>query len=177
MMVEVREYIDGQGRNHFRRWTSKLDASVRARVDTAVFRLGEGNFSAATGRYCAGSPALERLQEAKKAGELMALTRSFRESVVEELREKDYRRAFLGEAINDMLAGDLDSAKMVLREYINGTVGFIKAGKALLRSPKSLMRMLSTNGNPQARNLLELVAYLQKVEGTIAEVRLTERAA
>ena len=47
MMVEVREYIDGQGRNHFRRWTSKLDASVRARVDTAVFRLGEGNFSAA----------------------------------------------------------------------------------------------------------------------------------
>jgi hypothetical protein len=96
---------------------------------------------------------------------------------MEELREKKYRRAFLGEAINDMLAGDLDSAKMVLREYINGTVGFIKAGKALRRSPKSLMRMLSPNGNPQARNLLELVAYLQKVEGTTAEVRLAERAA
>ncbi len=107
----------------------------------------------------------------------MALTRSFRESVMEELREKDYRLAFLGEAIHDMLTGDLDSAKMVLREYINGTVGFIKAGKALRRSPKSLMRMLSPNGNPQARNLLELVAYLQKVEGTIAEVRLAERAA
>ena len=105
----------------------------------------------------------------------MALTRSFRQSVMEELREKDYRRAFLGEAINDMLAGDLDSAKTVLREYINGTVGFIKAGKALRRSPKSLMRMLSANGNPQARNLLELVAYLQKVEGTTAEVRLAER--
>ncbi|MGB8028161.1 MAG: transcriptional regulator [Terracidiphilus sp.] len=107
----------------------------------------------------------------------MALTRSFRESVVEELREKDYRRAFLGEAINDMLAGDLDSAKMVLREYVNGTVGFIEAGKALRRSPKSLMRMLSANGNPQARNLLELVAYLQKVEGTTAEVRLADKAA
>ena len=107
----------------------------------------------------------------------MALTRSFRESVMEELREKEYRRAFLGEAISDMLAGDLDSAKMVLREYINGTVGFIKAGKALRRSPKSLMRMLSADGNPQARNLLELVAYLQKVEGTTAEVRLAERAA
>ena len=107
----------------------------------------------------------------------MALTRSFRESVMEELRQKDYRRAFLGEAISDMLAGDLDSAKMVLREYINGTVGFIKAGKALRRSPKSLMRMLSPDGNPQARNLLELVAYLQKVEGTTAEVRLAEKAA
>ena len=107
----------------------------------------------------------------------MALTRSFRESVMEELREKDYRRAFLGEAISDMLAGDLESAKTVLREYINGTVGFIKAGKALRRSPKSLMRMLSANGTPQARNLLELVAYLQKVEGTTAEVHLAERAA
>jgi len=96
---------------------------------------------------------------------------------MEELREKDYRRAFLGEAINDMLAGDLDSAKMVLREYINGTVGFIKAGKALRRSPKSLMRMLSANGNPLARNLLELVAYLQKAEGTTAEVRLADKAA
>jgi hypothetical protein len=136
---------------------------------------GEG--TAATGRYSAGAAALDRIQEAKKTGDMMALTRSFRESVVQELREKDYRRAFLGEAINDMLAGDLDSAKMVLREYINGTVGFIKAGKALRRSPKSLMRMLSVNGNPQARNLLELVAYLQKVEGTIAEVRLAERAA
>lgn len=107
----------------------------------------------------------------------MALTRSFRESVMEELRDKEYRRAFLGEAINDMLAGDLDSAKMVLREYINGTVGFIKVADALGRSPKSLMRMLSSSGNPHARNLLELVAYLQKVDGAAAEVRLADRAA
>jgi DNA-binding phage protein len=96
---------------------------------------------------------------------------------MEELRNKEYRRAFLGEAINDMLAGDLDSAKMVLREYINGTVGFIKVADALGRSPKSLMRMLSSSGNPQARNLLELVAYLQKTEGATAEVRFAERAA
>jgi len=107
----------------------------------------------------------------------MALTRNFRESVMEELRNKEYRRAFLGEAINDMLAGDLDSAKMVLREYINGAVGFIKVADALGRSPKSLMRMLSSSGNPQARNLLELVAYLQKTEGATAQVRLADRAA
>jgi DNA-binding phage protein len=107
----------------------------------------------------------------------MALTRSFRESVMEELRDKEYRRAFLGGAINDMLAGDLDSAKMVLREYINGTIGFIKIADELGRSPKSLMRMLSSSGNPQARNLLELVAYLQKFDGAAAEVRLADRAA
>jgi DNA-binding phage protein len=116
----------------------------------------------------------KRLRRKRK---VMALTRNFRESVMEELRNKEYRRAFLGEAINDMLAGDLDSAKMVLREYINGTVGFIKVADALGRSPKSLMRMLSSSGNPQARNLLELVAYLQKTEGATAEVRFAERAA
>ena len=96
---------------------------------------------------------------------------------MEELRDKEYRRAFLGEAINDMLAGDLDSAKTVLREYINGTVGFMKVADALGRSPKSLMRMLSSSGNPQARNLLELVAYLQETEGATAKVRFADRAA
>jgi hypothetical protein len=33
------------------------------------------------------------------------------------------------------------------------------------------MRMLSPSGNPQARNLFEIVAYLQKIEGTVLEVR------
>lgn len=107
----------------------------------------------------------------------MPLTRSFRESVMEELRDKDYRRAFLREAIGDMLAGDLDSAKMVLREYINGTVGFVKLGEDLGRSPKSLMRMLSQAGNPHARNLLELVAYLQKADGAVIEVQIGDAAA
>lgn len=107
----------------------------------------------------------------------MPLTKDFKESVMEELRDKKYRRAFLSEAINDMLAGDLDSAKMVLREYINGTMGFIKLGDALGRSPKSLMRMLSQEGNPHARNLLELVAYLQKADGAVAEVRVGDDVA
>lgn len=107
----------------------------------------------------------------------MPVTRSFRETVMEELRDKKFRRAFLREAIHDMLAGDLDSAKMVLREYINGTVGFISLGKALGRSPKSLMRMLSQEGNPHARNLLELVAYLQRADGAVVEVRIGDAAA
>jgi putative addiction module killer protein len=46
-MIDVREYVDARGRNHYREWASKLDASVRARIDKAVFRLGEGNLSAA----------------------------------------------------------------------------------------------------------------------------------
>src|ERR1035438_6254389 len=103
----------------------------------------------------------------------MTLTRSFRETIKEQLASTKFRREFLREAVANMVAGDLETAKAVLREYINGTVGFIALGEALSKSPKSLMRMLSPAGNPQARNLFEMVAYLQKIEGTILEVRAT----
>src|ERR1035438_92825 len=83
----------------------------------------------------------------------MPLTRSFRETITEQLASVEFRREFLREAVANMVAGDLETAKAVLREYINGTVGFIALGDALSKSPKSLMRMLSPEGNPQARNL------------------------
>jgi hypothetical protein len=107
----------------------------------------------------------------------MPLTRSFRETIKEQLAGRDFRREFLREAVANMVAGDLDTAKAVLREYINGTVGFIVQGEALSKSPKSLMRMLSPEGNPQARNLFDMVAYLQKIDGTILEIRASDAAA
>jgi hypothetical protein len=106
----------------------------------------------------------------------MTLTRSFRETIKEQLTDKDFRREFLREAVGNMVAGDLETAKSVLREYINGTLGFIALGQALSKSPKSLMRMLSPGGNPHARNLFEMVAYLQKIEGAVLEVSIAAAA-
>jgi hypothetical protein len=103
----------------------------------------------------------------------MTLTRSFRETIKEQMADAEFRREFLREAVSNMVAGDLETAKSVLREYINGTLGFVALGKALCKSPKSLMRMLSPEGNPQARNLFEMVAYLQKIEGAVFEVHAT----
>lgn len=106
----------------------------------------------------------------------MPLTKDFNETIREQLQKSDeFRRALLREAIGCMLEGDVATGKSVLRKYINGTVGFIKLGEDLGRSPKVLMRMFSAKGNPQAKNLFEIVAYLQKVEGTVLEV--VERAA
>ena len=107
----------------------------------------------------------------------MALTRSFRETIKEQLASRDFRREFLREAVGNMLKGDLDTAKSVLREYINGTLGFIALGEALCKSPKCLMRMLGPSGNPQARNLFEIVVYLQKIDGTVLEVHASDEAA
>ena len=106
----------------------------------------------------------------------MALTTSFNDTLRKMLQESaGFRRALLKEAVGCMIAGDLETGKSVLRKYINGTIGFVKLGEKLDRSPKVLMRMFSAKGNPQARNLFEIVAYLQKAEGTVLEVG--ERAA
>ena len=101
----------------------------------------------------------------------MPLTKDFNETMRERLQKSaGFRRALLREAVNCMIEGDVDTGKSVLRKYINGTVGFIKLGEALGRSPKALMRMFSVKGNPQARNLFEIVVFLQKHEGTKLEV-------
>ena len=104
----------------------------------------------------------------------MALTRDFKETVqARARRDPGFRKALLREALDCMLAGDIDAGKIVLRDYINATVGFDELGAATHKSPKSLMRMFAPGGNPQARNLFEIVAYLQKNEG----LRITTRTA
>ena len=101
----------------------------------------------------------------------MALTKSSKETIKSRLQQSEgFRRALLKEAVGCMISGDVETGKSVLRKYINGTVGFVKLGADLGRSPKVLMRMFSSTGNPQARNLFEIVAYLQKIEGAVLEV-------
>jgi hypothetical protein len=88
-------------------------------------------------------------------------------------RDASFRTALLREALDCRLAGDVETGKIVLRDYINATVGFDEPAGVTHKSPKSIMRMLSPSGNPQANNLFEIVAYLQKSE----KLRLTTRAA
>jgi hypothetical protein len=92
-------------------------------------------------------------------------------------RDPAFRRELLGAAIECMLEGDVETAKIVLRDYINATVGFEKLGEKTRKSPKSLMRMFGPRGNPQARNLFDVVAYLQKKEGVRLEVKSARRKA
>jgi hypothetical protein len=101
----------------------------------------------------------------------MPLSKAFSETVKAQLQESaGFRRALLREAVNCLFSGDVETGKSVLRDYVNGTIGFGKLGEALGRSPKTLMRMLGPKGNPQIRNFFDIIAYLQKVEGTVLEV-------
>ena len=95
----------------------------------------------------------------------MALTRTFRETLGAELRrDRAFRIAYLNEAIGCLHNGDLITGKAMLRDFINGTVGFGELGKAVQTSPKSLMRMLSADGNPHADRLFAILGHLQKRE-------------
>ena len=101
----------------------------------------------------------------------MPLTREFKETVQTRAeRDPDFREELLKEGVECLLAGDLDAGKIVLRDYINATVGFEELGSLTGKSPKSLMRMFGPSGNPQARNLLEVISRIQQHEGVQLEV-------
>jgi len=44
-MVEIREYLDREGRSPFGEWRNKLNQEARRKVTTAIYRVGLGNFS------------------------------------------------------------------------------------------------------------------------------------
>lgn len=107
----------------------------------------------------------------------MALTRDFKETIRARVkRDPGFRNALLREGIENFLSGDVETGKIILRDFINATIGFTKLSDVTHRSAKSLMRMLGPSGNPQARNLFEIVAYLQQAEGVRFEVRSTRAA-
>ncbi len=102
----------------------------------------------------------------------MALTRDFKETVrARAQRDPAFRRALLQEGVECLLGGDLETGKVVLRDYINATIGFEELGSLTARQPKGLMRMFGPSGNPQARNLFQVIACLQDHEGVHLDVK------
>lgn len=101
----------------------------------------------------------------------MALTRDFKETIQARIeRDPEFREELLKEGIDCLLSGDVETGKAVLRDYINATIGFEALSDLTHKSPKSLMRMFGPKGNPQAQNLFEIIAHLQKREGVHLEV-------
>lgn len=101
----------------------------------------------------------------------MALTRNFKETIQERVaRDSEFREGLLTESIECMLTGDLDTGKRILRDYINATVGFEELGAILNKSPKSVMRMFGSEGNPTTSNFFGVIQALREREGVNFEV-------
>ena len=84
----------------------------------------------------------------------MALTRDFKQTVVERVRrDPKFARALLDEAATLFLNGEPEAARLLLRDLVNATLGFERLAEATRTPAKSLHRMLSKGGNPSMDNL------------------------
>lgn len=107
----------------------------------------------------------------------MALTREFKRTVVERVqRDPEFARALLDEAATLFLNGETDTARLVLRDLVNATVGFEALAAETAKPAKSLHRMLSKNGNPTMDNLAAILSIVRKKLGVALQAR-TVRAA
>lgn len=92
----------------------------------------------------------------------MALTRDFRQTVAARVeRDPAFARAMLDEAATLFLNGEPETARMMLRDLVNATVGFEQLARLTEKPAKSLHRMLSAHGNPSMDNLATIFGVLR----------------
>ena len=93
----------------------------------------------------------------------MALTRNFKHTVMERVnREPAFARALLDEASTLFLNGEPETARLILRDLVNATIGFESLAETVGVPPKSLHRMLSERGNPSMNNIAAIFTALSK---------------
>jgi DNA-binding phage protein len=93
----------------------------------------------------------------------MALTRDYKETIQNRAqREPGLAAALLDEAVTLFLNGEPETARLILRELVNSTVGFEELALETEKPSKSLHRMLSANGNPTMDNLTSILSVLRK---------------
>lgn len=89
-------------------------------------------------------------------------TKPFGETVVERVqRDPEYAQAMWQEAVQLFLEGDALTAKLVLCDLVNASVGFEELAQRIQKPSKSVHRMLSTAGNLTMDNLSAIFAAVK----------------
>ena len=73
-----------------------------------------------------------------------------------------FAQALLDEAITLFINGEPDSAKLILRDLVNATMGFEALADEMQKPAKSLHRMLSKSGNPTMSNISAVFAVITR---------------
>jgi DNA-binding phage protein len=88
----------------------------------------------------------------------MALTRDFKETVLARVeRDPAFAKELLEEATTLLISGEAETARVILRDLVNATLGFERLAKMTEVPSKSLHRMLSPKGNPSMDNLAAIL--------------------
>jgi DNA-binding phage protein len=128
--------------------------SKRILIGRKLSRRVQGTKNASAGR--------RQGQEAKEVM-TMALTRDFKKTVVARVeRDPAFARALLDEAATLFLSGEPETARLILRDLVNATLGFERLAKLTAMPSKSLHRMLSPKGNPSMDNLAAIFGAVRK---------------
>jgi DNA-binding phage protein len=91
----------------------------------------------------------------------MALTRNFKKTVVARIeQDPTFAKALLDEATTLLVSGEAETARVILRDLVNATLGFERLAKLTDVPSKSLHRMLSPKGNPSMDNLAAILSAL-----------------
>ena len=107
----------------------------------------------------------------------MALTRNFKQTVVERIeRDPEFAKALLDEAATLFLSGEPETARLILRDLVNATVGFEHLAVLTDKPSKSLHRMLSPKGNPSMDNLAAIFDAIRARLNVGIEVHTVELA-
>jgi DNA-binding phage protein len=102
----------------------------------------------------------------------MTLTRDFKETVNARVQQDSaFAAALLNEAVSLFLNGEPETARLILRDLVNATVGFEELAIETSKPSKSLHRMLSAKGNPTMDNLTTIVNVLRKTLNVDIKVR------
>ena len=105
----------------------------------------------------------------------MALTRNFKQTVVERVeRDPQFATALLDEAATLFLSGEPETARFILRDLVNATIGFEQLAEMTARPSKSLHRMLSPKGNPSMDNLAAIFSAVRQWLKVAFEVHTIE---
>lgn len=107
----------------------------------------------------------------------MALTRDFKQTIVERVeREPAFAQALLDEAATLFLNGEPETARLILRDLVNATLGFEELAVLTAKPSKSLHRMLSPQGNPSMDNLAAIFGAIRKELNVGMRVQVVKQA-
>ncbi|HRA77580.1 MAG TPA: transcriptional regulator [Burkholderiaceae bacterium] len=104
-----------------------------------------------------------RTRAAMAEARAMARTRDFEATVAARVHnDPAFAQALLDEAITLFVNGEPESAKLILRDLVNATVGFEALADEIHKPAKSLHRMLSKSGNPTMTNVSAIFAAIKR---------------
>ena len=105
----------------------------------------------------------------------MALTQTSKETVIQRVQnDATFAQALLDEAATLFLNGEPETARLILRDLVNATLGFEQLAPLTAKPSKSLHRMLSPTGNPSMDNLAAIFRAVREKRESAADQRRSQ---